>query len=287
MTQYTARTYTAPDGVRTWYRHYDSGTDRLPVLCMHGLTRNSRDFEEVIPAIAAAGRSVIAVDVRGRGHSDRDPVAENYNPGIYVQDMFGVLAQSGWNQVITLGTSMGGLMSMVMAAGRPGLIAGAIINDIGPELDPRGLTRIQGYVGGAAGPFADWAAAAEAVRAINGEAFPKETGHAFWGAFARRTCRELESGQVVFDYDPAISKLARTGNVAPPDLWPQFEALAASPLLLVRGAITDLLASACVDEMRARAPHMAYAEVPDVGHAPLLTEPEAARAIHAFLAGLD
>jgi len=286
MTGYTARTYTAPDGVKTWHRHYDAGSDHLPVLCMHGLTRNSRDFEAVIPAITAAGRSVIAVDVRGRGNSDHDPVAENYNPGVYVQDMFGVLAQAGWDRVITLGTSMGGLMSMIMAASRPGLIAGAIINDIGPELDPRGLTRIQRYVGGASGPFADWSAAADAVRAINGEAFPKETGQAFWEAFARRTCRELETGEVVFDYDPAISKLARSSAVAPPNLWPQFEALAASPLLLVRGAITDLLAASCVDDMRARAPHMAYAEVPDVGHAPLLTEPEAARAIDSFLAGL-
>ncbi|MCH8490497.1 MAG: alpha/beta hydrolase [Oceanicaulis sp.] len=287
MTDYTARTFTAPDGVKTWYRHYDVDSTRLPVLCMHGLTRNSRDFEAVIPAITAAGRSVIAVDVRGRGHSDHDPVPENYNPGVYVQDMFGVLAQAGWDKVITLGTSMGGLMSMIMATSRPGLIAGAVINDIGPVLDPKGLARIQGYVGGAGGPFADWSKAAEAVRAINGSAFPKETGYAFWEAFARRTCRELESGEVVFDYDPEISKLARTGNVAPPDLWPHFEALAASPILLIRGSITDLLESSCVADMLKMAPHMTYAEVPDVGHAPLLTEPEAASAIDSFLAGLD
>jgi len=287
MTTYTERNFTAPDGVKTWYRHYEGRADRLPVLCMHGLTRNSRDFEAVIPSITATGRPVIAVDVRGRGNSDHDPVPENYNPGVYIQDMFGILAQEGWDRVITLGTSMGGLMSMLMATTRPGLIAGAVINDIGPELDPRGLARIQGYVGGAGGPFADWSKAAEAVRAINGSAFPKETGPEFWEAFARRTCRELESGEVVFDYDPAISQLARTDNVAPPDLWPHFEALAASPLLLVRGAITDLLAESCVEDMRRRAPHMAYAKVPDVGHAPLLTEPEAAGAIDSFFAGLD
>ncbi|KAA5804752.1 alpha/beta hydrolase [Alkalicaulis satelles] len=287
MTDFAARTFTAPDGIKTWYRFYDAGTDRLPVLCMHGLTRNSRDFADMIPSLTQAGRSVIAVDVRGRGHSDYDPRPENYNPGVYAQDMFGILAQEGWDRVITLGTSMGGLMSMVMAASRPGLIEAAIINDIGPELDPAGLTRIQGYVGGAGGPFEDWNAAAEAVRAINGTAFPRETGPDFWLAFARRTCRELETGGVVFDYDKAISELARTGNVAPPDLWPFFDALTASPILLIRGAITDLLAMSCVDEMRRRAPRMAYCEVPDVGHAPLLTEPEAASAIDAFLAGLD
>lgn len=287
MTDFTARTYTAPDGVRTWYRHYDSGQDRLPVLCMHGLTRNSRDFEAVIPAIVASGRPVIAVDVRGRGHSDHDPAPENYNPVVYVQDMLGVLAQAGWDRVITLGTSMGGLMSMVMAVTRPGLIAGAILNDIGPEIDPKGLARIQGYVGGASGPFAGWPQAAAAVRAINGSAFPKQTDPAFWEAFARRTCRELQTGEVVFDYDPAISQLARAGNVAPPDLWPLFDALAASPLLLIRGEITDLLAVSCVERMRERAPHMVYAQIPDIGHAPLLTEPEAASAIGSFLARFD
>ncbi|MCC5997372.1 MAG: alpha/beta hydrolase [Oceanicaulis sp.] len=287
MTEYAARTFTAPDGVKTWYRLYDAGSDRLPVLCMHGLTRNSRDFEAVIPSITAAGRSVIAVDVRGRGNSDYDPNPENYNPGVYAQDMFGVLRQEGWDRVLALGTSMGGLMTKIMAAARPDLIAGAVINDIGPEIDPAGLKRIQGYVGGAGGPFEDWTAAAEAVRAINATAFPKETGGAFWLAFARRTCREIEGGRVVFDYDTAISQVARTGNVAPPDLWPYFDALAPSPILLVRGALTDLLAMSCVEEMRRRAPRMAYAEVPDVGHAPLLTEPEAASAIEAFLAGLD
>lgn len=288
MTAYSEHYFTAEDGVRTYYRRYPAfGTEtKLPVLCMHGLTRNSRDFEEVAPAIAAAGRTVLAVDVRGRGRSDYDPKPENYNPGVYVQDMLGLLDDLRIERVSAIGTSMGGLMTMLMAAARPTLIASAVINDIGPVIDPKGLARIQGYVGGA-GPFDGWDAAAEGVRDINGVAFPNETGDAFWLAFARRVCRELEDGKVAFDYDKAISQPVQSGDVAPPDLWPFFDALAPVPLLLVRGALTDLLSEDTVREMSRRSPAMSRVDVPNVGHAPLLTEPVAAEAIDAFLARND
>jgi pimeloyl-ACP methyl ester carboxylesterase len=229
---------------------------------------------------------VIAVDVRGRGRSDYDPNPENYNPGAYVQDMLGLLDEARIERVAALGTSMGGLMTMIMAASRPGVIASAVLNDIGPVIDPKGLKRIQGYVGGA-GPFNSWEEAAEAVRDINGVAFPNETGQAFWLAFARRVCRELDDGQVAFDYDKAISQPVQSGDVAPPDLWPFFDALAPVPILLVRGALTDLLAEDTVQEMSRRSPSMTRVDVPNVGHAPLLTEPVAAEAIDGFLARND
>jgi pimeloyl-ACP methyl ester carboxylesterase len=288
MTAYSEHFFTAADGVKTYYRRYPgAGAEtKLPVLCMHGLTRNSRDFEAVAPAIAKSGRTVIAVDVRGRGRSDYDPKPENYNPAVYAQDMLGLLDEARIPRVAAIGTSMGGLMTMLMAASRPGVIASAIINDIGPEIDPKGLKRIQGYVGGA-GPFENWDDAAHAVRDINGVAFPNETGQAFWLAFARRICRELEDGSVAFDYDKAISQPVQSGDVAPPDLWPFFDALAPVPLLLVRGALTDLLAEETVEEMSRRSPTMTRVDVPDVGHAPLLTEPVAAEAIDAFLARND
>ncbi|MCR9128432.1 MAG: alpha/beta hydrolase [Alphaproteobacteria bacterium] len=284
MTAYSEHFFTAPDGVKTYYRRYPaSGAgDKLPALCMHGLTRNSRDFEDVAPRIAAAGRTVIAVDVRGRGRSDYDPKPENYNPGVYVQDMLGLLDEARIERVAAVGTSMGGLMTMIMAASRPGVVASAVLNDIGPVIDPKGLKRIQGYVGGA-GPFDSWDEAAEAVRGINGVAFPNETGHAFWLAFARRVCRQREDGTVAFDYDKAISQPVQAGDVAPPDLWPFFDALAPVPILLVRGALTDLLAEDTVQEMSRRSPSMSRVDVPNVGHAPLLTEPVAAEAIDAFL----
>ena len=137
---------------------------------------------------------------------------------------------------------------------------------------------------GGAGPFNTWAEAAAAVRDINGVAFPNETGEAFWVAFAKRVCREKPSGEIVFDYDKNISKPVQAGAAAPPDMWPLFDALAAKPLLLIRGALTDLLSEETVTEMSRRSPAMARVDVPNVGHAPLLTEPSAKNAIDAFLA---
>jgi pimeloyl-ACP methyl ester carboxylesterase len=284
MNAYSEHYFTAPDQVKTYYRRYQAGnaSSSLPVLCMHGLTRNSRDFETLAPQIAAAGRTVICVDVRGRARSDYDPKPENYTPAVYINDMFGILDAERIDRVMTIGTSMGGLMSMLMAAVRPGLIRSAVLNDIGPVIDPKGLARIQTYVGGA-GPFDSWEAAAEAVRGINGGAFPKQTGQAFWLTFARRVCRELEDGRVALDYDTAISQPVQSGDVAPPDLWPAFDALAQGPVLLIRGALSDLLAHDTAQEMVSRSRALTRVDVPDVGHAPVLDEPVAHDAINAFL----
>lgn len=288
MTAFSEHFHTAPDGVKTYFRRYpaSSGADKLPLLCMHGLTRNSRDFEDVAPRIADRGRDVIAVDMRGRGRSDYDPNPENYTPATYVEDMVGLLESVGWSEVVALGTSMGGLMTMIMAAAHPGVVKAAAINDIGPVIDPKGLARIQGYVGGG-GPYDSWEDAAEAVRGINGVAFPKETGQPFWIAFARRICRKREDGKIVLDYDAEISKPVQSGDVAPPDLWPFFDALSPVPILLVRGALTDLLAMDTVNEMQRRSPGLQLAQVPDVGHAPLLTEPAAEAALDAFFDQVD
>ena len=288
MSAYSEHFFTAADGVKTYYRRYPArgSDDRTPVLCMHGLTRNSRDFEDIAPRIAAQGRTVIAVDVRGRGRSDRDPNPANYLPAVYVEDMIALADGLGLDRLVAVGASMGGLMSMMMATRRPGLLSAAILNDIGPEIDPRGLSRIQGYVGGS-GSFQTWAEAAEAARAINGAAFPNETGEDFWIAFAKRLCREREDGLIALDYDPEIAKPVQDGNAAPPDLWPSFDALAAGPLLLVRGELTDLLSLDTVAEMQRRCAHMKRADVPAVGHAPLLSEPAAWSAIEAFLSEAD
>ncbi|MFW5662033.1 MAG: alpha/beta fold hydrolase [Oceanicaulis sp.] len=288
MSAYSEHFFTAPDGVRTYYRRYPAhggAPEKTPVICLHGLTRNSRDFEDVAPRVADQGRAVIAVDMRGRGRSDHDPNPENYTPAIYVQDVIGLLDKAGIDRVVSVGTSMGGLMTMILASLQPDRLVGAVINDIGPEIDPKGLKRIQGYVGGS-GPFETWDEAADAVRAINGVAFPNETGDAFWIAFARRVCRQTPDG-IVFDYDRNISKPVQSGDVAPPDLWPLFDALAPKPLLLIRGALTDLLAESTAAEMVRRSPDMRRVDIAGVGHAPLLTEPAAREAIDAFLARID
>ncbi|MGY6533446.1 alpha/beta fold hydrolase [Glycocaulis sp.] len=286
MSGFTQHFYTAPDGIRTAYRRYDAGqSGKLPVICLHGLTRNSRDFEEVSPRVAAMGHTVIAVDVRGRGLSDRGTPPDSYNPEVYVNDVLGLLKSEGIDKAISLGTSMGGIMTMILAAKRPELLAGALINDIGPELDPAGLDRIAGYVGRTTSAFENWHEAAEAIRAVNGDAFPDETGEDFWLAFARRTCRELESGRVELDYDPAIAEPFRQPDRAlPPDMWPLYDALAPVPLVVVRGAISDLLSHEGFEKMKARHPDFTGVEIPRVGHAPLLTEPPARAAIDGLLA---
>ena len=288
MAPFSEHFYTAPDGIRTYYRRYPAqgDTGKTPVICLHGLTRNSRDFEDLAPIIAEMGRTVVAIDVRGRGRSDYDANPDNYTPATYVEDVIGLLEELGWSQIISIGTSMGGLMTMILSTARPGLLTGVVMNDIGPELDPEGLKRIQGYVGGA-GRFANWEEAGEALRAINGVAFPKQTGSEFWIAFAKRTCRALDSGEIVLDYDANISKPVKNGDVAPADLWPFFDGLKGIPLLLVRGAISDLLAMDCVEKMADRHGDMRLAQVSDVGHAPLLTETDALEPIKALLNRLD
>lgn len=284
-----ARRWTSADGLSLFARDYAGGEGpaRLPVICIHGLTRNSRDFEIVAPRIASLGRRVLAIDVRGRGGSDRDPEPMRYNPAVYAGDVIALMAQAGLARAIFVGTSMGGLIAMTLAALRPDLIGGTVLNDVGPEVGQAGLARIGGYVGG---PFsaADWAEAADYCRRTNGEALPHLSDDQ-WLSMARRTFRVGADGRLTPDYDPAISQVFRTAPTAAPataapDLWPLFAALSAGrPTLVVRGAKSDILEAATVERMQAMAPHMGRVEVAGVGHAPLLEEPEAEAGIDAFL----
>ena len=294
MPAFSDRYWTSADGLRLHARDYApaSGEARLPVICLHGLTRNARDFEDLAPRLAAQGRRVLAVDVRGRGGSDWDPIPARYVPAAYAGDVLALMDAAGIAQAVFIGTSMGGLITTVLAAMRPAAVGGACLNDIGPELAPEGLARIGSYTG--QGPsVADWAGAADYARFINQAAIP-EYGPADWAAFARRLFKEKD-GVPVLDYDPAIAGAFKPpeGEPAPPtpDLWPLFAGLAFAPekterpLLLVRGALSDLLAPATADKMRDIAPHMAIAEVAKVGHAPMLDEPEALSAIDLWLNG--
>lgn len=258
--------------------HVDLGA---PVLCLHGLTRNSRDFEVVAPRIAALGRRVIAMDVRGRGRSDWDAEPARYQPLTYAQDALRVLDHLGVDRAVWLGTSMGGLISMVAAATASARVAGAILNDIGPALDPRGIARIAGYVGKLE-PQANWADAAQAVKGMNGAAFPAAED-AFWLTTAQRTFRARSDGRLEPDYDPAIAATINP-NAPPADLMPLFDALIAIPLLVLRGSLSDILSRDGVAAMQARKPDLEAAEVPGVGHAPTLEEPSAWLPIVDFLA---
>ena len=257
--------------------------DGPPLLLMHGLTRNGDDFDPLVPRLAGPYRLIVP-DQRGRGRSGHDPDPSRYRPDVYAADMFRLLDNLGIDRVALIGTSMGGLMAMLMAFQAPERVAAIVLNDIGPELDPVGLRRIQGYVGPAKS-FADWDEAADACAAINGTAFP-DFGPADWLAFARRTCGMERDGRIAFAYDPAIADSigGDTPGTVPPDLWPLWDALSATPTLVVRGALSDLLAPATVAEMARRhdGPFVAQ-DVPRRGHAPLLDEPEALAAINPFL----
>jgi pimeloyl-ACP methyl ester carboxylesterase len=270
------------DGPKIYARDYAGDGGGLPVVCLHGLTRNSADFEIVAPRIAALGRRAVVIDARGRGLSDNDPDPARYRPDVYVGDVWRVMDGLGIPRAVFLGTSMGGIMTMLAAAGNSPRVAAAILNDIGAEIDPAGVARIGSYVGKAK-PFASWDEATAAVKATQSVAFPGRDD-AFWRVFTRRVARERADGRTEFAYDPAIANAFAAAPAAPPpSMMPLFQLLATRPVLLVRGAISDLLSRACVAAMKEAKPDMEFAEVPNVGHAPTLEEPEAWSAIAAFL----
>lgn len=279
------------DGLALYARDYapllpETG---LPVVCLHGLTRNSRDFEVIAPRIAALGRRVIAADMRGRGQSANDPDPAHYVAAVYAQDVIKLLDELRIPKAVFIGTSMGGLITMVIATIAPDRIAASVLNDVGPQLSAEGLSRIAAYVGHVQ-PVDDWAAAAEAVRAINGSAFPERADDEdFWLAFARRTLRTREDGRLEFDYDPhiALAFADFDADSPPPDLTPLFQALSAKPVLSVRGALSDLMTDAAIAHMRDIAPAMESVTIDAVGHAPMLDEPEAWDAVLDFLARVD
>lgn len=274
------------DGLTLFARDYRANGDerRLPVVCLHGLTRNGRDFEELAPILAGDGRRVIVPDIRGRGRSDPSPNARRYHPATYARDVAGLLDHCGIKRAIFVGTSMGGLIMMALAVRRSRAVAAAILNDIGPEIDPRGVSRILSYAGNAA-LVTTWDEAAAYARSTNAVAFP-EYGEADWLAFARRLFRE-DDGRIALDYDPAIANGLAKPASAPTRLaaWLAFRRLARGrPTLLVRGALSDLVTESIAAKMRLAAPRMSEAVVPAVGHAPMLTEPAALDAVRSFLA---
>jgi pimeloyl-ACP methyl ester carboxylesterase len=287
MSSFVDRWYTSKDGLRLYARDYPGaeGDLRLPAICIHGLTRNSADFEEVAPYIAATGRRVLAIDVRGRGRSAWDPKPLQYHPLTYAGDVKALFAQAGISRAVFVGTSMGGLITMTLAFIDSDKVAAAVMNDVGPEVSPVGLARIAAYTGQPA-PVETWADAAAYNRRNNGDVFPAYTDED-WMAFARRTFREAPDGKPVLNYDPDIAApiKAMGAKGIRPDIWPAFKKLARRrPVLLVRGATSDLLDEKIAGRMRKTAPKMQYVEVPGIGHAPMLTEPAAKAAILAFLA---
>lgn len=281
---YEDRTWASSDGLTLYYREYSgpAGYVGPPVLCMHGLTRNSRDFADLAEHIAGS-RRVIVPEMRGRGQSDYAPNSATYNPLQYVADVEKLLGELMIERFITIGTSMGGLMTMLLAQAKPGRIAAAVMNDIGPEIDPAGIARIAGYVGQGRS-YPTWIHAARSMASVHSAAFP-DYDLEKWLEMAKRTLVVSQNGRISYDYDMAIGDpFKEPGNAAPPNLWPAYEALRDVPMLLVRGELSDLLTPKTVDQMGTRNPVMTSVTVPRVGHAPTLDEPEARAAIDALLA---
>jgi pimeloyl-ACP methyl ester carboxylesterase len=286
VADFEERRWHAPDGVPLFARDYAAadGAARLPVICIHGLTRNSRDFEELAPLLAATGRRVLAVDVRGRGRSGRCDDPMRYQLPVYVRDMLALLDALGIARAHFIGTSMGGLITMLLAARRGRAVASATLNDVGPEIDPAGIARIAGYAGQPV-TLDTWDDAVAYFKRTSAVAFP-ELSEDGWRTLAGRGCTADAQGRPVFDYDPSIAVPIRAKPLPRRSLlvWLLFLKLARGhPTLLIRGELSDLLSRPIADKMRRAAPQMAYAEVAGVGHAPLLSEDEARRAILDFL----
>lgn len=287
---YSEIAYTSDDGLRLYARDYAaaSGFAQLPVICIHGLTRNSADFDEVAPLIARQGRRVIAIDVRGRGNSAWDSNPAHYNLQVYSRDVVKLMHDLGIARAVFIGTSMGGLITMTLAVRHLHLIAAAVLNDVGPLLSQRGLARIAAYAGKGA-QLRSWDDAAAYLRSINEVAFP-HYGPADWDKWARRAYVESAPGVLAMRYDANIGLAIRAGAVRSSSMMANFafKRLARRrPTLLVRGAISDLVEAEQVAQMRAMAPALACAEVADVGHAPMLSEPQAQAALRAFLSNVD
>jgi len=267
--------------LRLFSRVYAGPNAAAPVvLCLHGLMRNSRDFEDLAAHLAARYR-VIVPDVRGRGMSARDPNFNNYQIPTYVGDLIPLFTGLGCQRVSIVGTSMGGLMAMVLAATQPRLVARIVLNDVGAELDPQGLERIRGYAGKSA-PVGSWEEAVAQVRSIYGPVWPGLSDER-WQRIARLSYRENAQGVPEADADPLIAEPLRDPKAAAPNLWPLWRVLAKVPILAIRGAQSDILNAATLARMQREKPDLEVLEVANRGHPPLLDEPECLAAIDEFL----
>lgn len=276
------RTWHSADGLKLHYRDYPGSGERPPVIALHGLTRNARDAADLAERLAGKWR-VLAPEMRGRGMSDYAPDSTTYNPIQYVADLKALLEQEAIDRFVAVGTSLGGLMTMLLALEAPQRIAGAVLVDVGPEIEAEGLAHIREYVG-QGGSFPTWMHAARALQELHGTVHP-DFGIEDWLAMAKRVMALGANGRVAYDYDMGIAEPFEVAAApAPVDMWPAFEALAGRPLLLLRGEHSAILSAATAAEMQRRVPELQVVTVPRTGHAPTLAEPAATAAIDALLA---
>ena len=268
-TSYTDRHWQSADGLTLHFREYGSAGNRPPVICLHGLTRNARDFEDLAPHIAGQGWRVLVPSMRGRGDSDYAEDPESYQVGTYMLDVLALLDTEEIDSFVSIGTSMGGLITLALAAVHPDRIKGAVLNDVGPLLETAGLDAIKTYVGQGRS-FPTWMHAARALEEVHGDAFP-DYGTEEWIAMAKRLYRLNSGGRIVLDYDMKIAEPIRAmGSETGVDMWPVMPAFGGIPTLLLRGARSDLLSADNALRMARDIGESAeLVTVPDVGHAPV------------------
>ncbi|HXF54431.1 MAG TPA: alpha/beta hydrolase [Hyphomicrobiaceae bacterium] len=279
--------FTARDGLKLYARRYPAPpSPRKPVLCLAGLTRNSRDFHDLAVALSrsAGGRTVYTIDCRGRGLSERDPDWRNYVVPIEMLDVLDFVTLAGLHGAAVIGTSRGGLIAMAMAVAQPTALGAVVLNDIGPVIELEGLMRIAGYVGKTPNP-ASWKEATELVATLGRRTFPAVSERE-WEEVARQWFNEKD-GRPILGYDPAIAKTVAFKGGQIPTLWPQFGALVRVPLLVVRGEHSDILSPSTVRAMQQRHPDCAVLTVAGQGHAPLLKDAASIAGIERFLAAAD
>jgi pimeloyl-ACP methyl ester carboxylesterase len=277
--------FRAQDGLRLHMRVYGIETGKTPVICLPGLARTALDFDRLAQEIARE-RQVYALDYRGRGLSDYDGDWTHYNLGTEADDIITALNFVSLKQAIFIGTSRGGIHTMNLAALYPNLVRAAVLNDIGPVIEAKGLNRIKGYVGKLP-PLLNWPMAVAVMKYAVGHFFPALSDHD-WEDYARLTLKE-ENGQLILNYDPALSKTLEGIDFPDPmpDMWAQFEALLHSPLMLIRGETSDILAPTTLTQMQARHTGCRTLIVKGQGHAPLLLDAPSIAAIKAFITPLS
>jgi len=267
------------NGLKLHYLDYGDAA-KPPLVCIHGLSGNAHSFDGLAPHLAGAYH-VLAIDVRGRGDSQWGP-AGDYNAPVYVSDLAALLEALGIDRVTLIGTSMGGIISMMYAGGYPEKVARLVLNDVGPEVDPAGIKRINDYMTTSPAGFANLAEVAAYYR----DNYPplRQVPEAALLEFVKWAVKPAADGGLVWKMDPAIRNPPRSGTAARPmDLWMPYARITA-PVLVIRGADSDILSRATAERMGRVLRHTRVVEVPGVAHAPSLLEPEALAAIREFLA---
>ena len=275
-----ARYFRSSDGLQLYYRDFGNDKSGIPVLCLPGLTRNSRDFEDLATYLSDR-RRVITPDFRGRGLSDYDPEWRNYHPSTYVQDTWTLLDTLAIEKVVVVGTSLGGICAMAMSAQQKERVAGVILNDIGPEVNPAGADRVRGYAGRAK-PVRDWDEAIAQFRHNYAHFFPG-LSDVDWQKLVQRGYRENEQGIPEIDVDLNVGEAARRLKPKTGDLWKMFDTFSDIPVVLLWGVLSDLLTEDIVKRMQTRKPDLEVVPISNRGHVPLLNEPDCRAAIDSLI----